>query len=307
MGTKALIDGDVLVYRVGFSCQESFYKVSIYNRHKYCKSTAKFRYIKEAKEHMAAHDGPTDLKAISKVTTTADQAMGRLRTALTNIVAMVGATEYEVFLSHEDPKVNFRYQVDPSYKANRASKDKPLHYDVLREYLINDGASIVEGGEADDLLGITQCNEPNTVICTTDKDLLMIPGLYYNIADQWMTKVDALGTLALEETPGKAAKLRGTGFKWFSAQMLLGDTVDNIKGLKGIGPKRAYQILKNCKTIEDCVLKVSYWYDRYDQIEKYKDNCNLLWILRDVDEFFFDWLDKHADINLLSKGIGGAK
>lgn len=43
-------------------------------------------------------------------------------------------------------------------------------------------------------------------------------------------------------------KLKGTGLKFFYAQIIMGDTADNYSGLKGKGITFAYELLNNCKT-----------------------------------------------------------
>lgn len=48
------------------------------------------------------------------------------------------------------------------------------------------------------------------------------------------------------------AKLRGSGLKFFYAQLITGDTVDNYKGIAGCGPKVAYETLDNCRTEKEC-------------------------------------------------------
>jgi len=100
-----------------------------------------------------------------------------------SILVDTGADQYQLWLS-DSKESNFRYQIDPSYKANR-TQPKPRHYDFLKEHLIvNWGAKIAFGMEADDALGIKQDKEyPHygdktvyTIICSIDKDLLTIPG-----------------------------------------------------------------------------------------------------------------------------------
>lgn len=46
-------------------------------------------------------------------------------------------------------------------------------------------------------------------------------------------------------------KLRGCGMKFFYAQLLTGDTVDNYGGLEGCGKTTAFELLESCKTEEE--------------------------------------------------------
>lgn len=66
-------------------------------------------------------------------------------------------------------------------------------------------------------------NLEKTVICTKDKDLDMISGLHYN----W-TK---------DKEPYEVSEQQA--LKAFYSQLLTGDRVDNIQGIKGIGNKKA--------------------------------------------------------------------
>lgn len=161
------------------------------------------------------------------------------------------ASEFRLFLS-DSAENNFRYQIDPTYKANRVAP-KPVHLEDLKEHLIvRWGARIAHGMEADDALGINQhfewvdfgmaCPKPEgawflgspmcpeaygtTVVCSIDKDLLQIPGLHYNFVKKEKILV----------TPED-------GLLSFYRSILIGDVADNIKGVYGIGPAKAAKIL----------------------------------------------------------------
>lgn len=131
---------------------------------------------------------------------------------------------------------NFREKIlspdGKGYKENRKDQPKPVHYAALREYLQRVWrAKVIDGQEADDALGIdgmTFRNDPFTdyVICTKDKDLNMIPGIHYN----WWT--DSVRCVTDTEAD-----------RFFWEQMLTGDRVDNITGIRGVGPKKANKIL----------------------------------------------------------------
>jgi 5'-3' exonuclease len=188
-------------------------------------------------------------------------------------------------------KNNFRDKVAKTlgYKANRKDTDKPVHYDTIREHLItHHKAEVVDGMEADDMLGIRQNNE--TVIASIDKDLLMIPGHQFNLNDKTIRFVKDPGHLELIRNHGKSPKLIGSGFKWFCAQMLLGDSVDNIQGIKGLGPVRAFNALHPLKTELLCWRMVQKLYVEHDATERLMENANLLWILRTEDQYIKDFL-----------------
>jgi 5'-3' exonuclease len=43
-------------------------------------------------------------------------------------------------------------------------------------------------------------------------------------------------------------ELKGTGKLFFYAQMIMGDTVDNYGGIRGMGPSKAYSVLNDIKS-----------------------------------------------------------
>ena len=56
-----------------------------------------------------------------------------------------------------------------------------------------------------------------------------------------------------------------TGMKWFFTQMLTGDSVDNIQGIKGIGKVKAGKLLKDVTSYEDMEAIVLTEYEKaYD-------------------------------------------
>jgi 5'-3' exonuclease len=122
---------------------------------------------------------------------------------------------------------NFRYDVDPTYKGNRKDTRKPLAFHRIREELAKQyTVKQFDGLEADDLLGIFATRNPDTIICSADKDLKTIPGALWN------------GDKLLSISEGDANL-------WFYTQVLTGDTADGYPGCKGIGPKKAEAILKD--------------------------------------------------------------
>lgn len=141
---------------------------------------------------------------------------------LEDIKQACAANEHEIYLTGDN---NFRNELATIQKYKDRPSDKPSHYTAIREYLVDQwGAVISDGNEADDLMGLNQTD--NTVICSIDKDLLMIPGYHYNFVKKTYTDVS-------EEE----------GLLTFYRQLLTGDKTDTIPGIRGIGPKKAEKIL----------------------------------------------------------------
>lgn len=209
------------------------------------------------------------------------QAFSRLDYSLDKIIEGSGCSEYKLYVSGGK---NFRYEIDSSYKANRPI-EHPIHREACKQHLIKQWRAIeTDGYEADDAVGCEQTKD--TMICGIDKDLLMIPGKHY----QWpiirggkVIKEGKFHNISVEE-----------GYRRFFTQALTGDTSDNIKGIKGIGPKGAEKMLKDCHTEEEmyAVVEASYrnmrpFEEHYMQSkERFLNNLDLLWIWRAYGETY---------------------
>lgn len=120
---------------------------------------------------------------------------------------------------------NFRYDVCSTYKANRKGSRKPAAYNAVLERVEANYPSFKHDGiEADDIMGIFGSRDPNTIICSMDKDMKTVPSTVWNGKD--LMKID-----------------RATADWWFFYQVLVGDTADGYTGIPGVGPKKAEAIL----------------------------------------------------------------
>jgi len=227
--TTALIDGDILVYRTAFSCEDK----------------------------------------------TEMEALVQLDTYIEEILFNSGAGEYKIYLT--DGAGNFRKKIYPAYKANR-KQPKPKHYEALRNHLIKvELAEVAWGQEADDALGIAQ--NDTTIICSIDKDLLMVEGWHYNFVKDEHIEIS-----------------KEDGLRNFYRQLLTGDTTDNIPGIHGIGPKKANDLLAGCFFEEEYNAIVLKAYKEYfphcselDVIKHINIIGQLLYIRRkEGEEWFFD-------------------
>ena len=172
-------------------------------------------------------------------------------------------------------KNNFRYTINPEYKANRRGKPKPEYLQAIRDYLVQEYKTVITDGiEADDALGIHQTE--NSIIYSIDKDLLMIPGHHFNFVTKEYLEVSELD-----------------GIRAFYRQMLIGDTSDNIFGVKGIGKVRAAKLINHLEDEDEMYNTV---FDLYmhptcpliDDEERFNMNANCLWIQRKEGELFTD-------------------
>lgn len=208
-------------------------------------------------------------------------AIYRAEELLDNIISKTNTTEYRAFLSTKD---NFRKTIYPEYKANRTAQ-KPQHLEALREYAMeNMNAELAENSlEADDMLGIHQSDE--TIICSLDKDLLQIPGKHFQweISGKGWNKPDSF----VEQTEIE-------GLRLFYEQCLKGDTSDNIKGITGIGKKKAQVLLAKCKTEQEMFDTVR---KEYSMDDEFIMNGQCLWILRSLEDNFKNHFERLSDGN----------
>jgi 5'-3' exonuclease len=274
-----LIDGDILVYSVGFTCETRWYEAN-------CPDTGKALTFKTKK----------DIKLFNEELTADDIRL--CREAEPEFAARIVCTsmingwinrfkdsDVKVFLTDTDLTNNFRYQLHGEYKANRKGSIKPIHYEYLRSFVIDRyDTTVVTGIEADDALGIAASND--SIIISKDKDLLQVPGQHFNIMKNKLITASKDGELELWRDKAGKARLTGHGFKWFCAQMLLGDDVDNIKGIHRVGAVRAHKLLEKSKTNKESWEIVKKVYKDKKRAEDLLLNAQLLWILREEGGWF---------------------
>lgn len=194
----------------------------------------------------------------------------------------------------------FRYDLAKRrpYKGTRQEK-KPFHFDNITVYLRDIlGAEPVTHIEADDKLAIEHTSSNGTtVLVSRDKDCRQCPGYFYSweLGHQpsWgpalITKEGSLKFTPANPEKKRPAKLTGTGLSFFYAQVLMGDSTDNIPGLPSCGPVRAYEIL-NGKTPEgqlrDVIEAYALEYGYTDQVapRELTEQGKLTWLVRKLNE-----------------------
>lgn len=177
----ALIDGDILCYRIGFATQEDSEDIAIRTMAKFLEDMMMFE---------------------------------------------VDCSEWNTYLTGSS---NYRhdYAVTAPYKGNRKG-EKPTHHGLLREYLQYAwNGDVYEGIEADDAIAISATEYgDDSVIVSLDKDFDQVQGWHYNFVKKEKYYITA-----------------DEGLYNFYCQFLVGDRIDNIVGVKGIGPKKAEKLL----------------------------------------------------------------
>lgn len=145
----------------------------------------------------------------------------------------------------------FRHEKYKEYKAGRKPMPDDLipQLDFLKKILTYMGVTIItaEGYEADDIIGTLAKNSDENNHCyiaSGDRDLLQLASNTATVCLSTNREIKIYTPDKVKEdfgvTPLGIIELKG----------LMGDSSDNIPGVKGVGPKTAVKLLSECETIE---------------------------------------------------------
>jgi len=185
-----------------------------------------------------------------------------LLTGFVNFIATLNkehGTDYLLFALDSKEK-SVRKEIDPNYKANRPKPPEDLlqQLPVAIDLIENMGFPKMEvaGYEADDIIAaLVECAKKQDIkvkIVSHDKDL------YQLIDDGKVVIYDPLKKVEIDEEKC-IGKYGVPPSKIPDFLALVGDSADNIPGVKGIGPKGASKLLKEFDTLEEI-------YDNLDSV-----------------------------------------
>ena len=272
-----VIDGDTVAYRACFAAEKTVYIAEDPETGEYVKECYSAKeFDKFCDSSKVVYTRKAERRPEPKV-----NAIHNCKTLLEDVKVWINDkfnsdsedNEYVVYLSGRD---NYRYYLNKhiEYKGNRKSTAKPVHLQACREYLEDHwSASSKENIEADDLMTITSQSNgyENTVLVTTDKDLNQVPGWHFNFHTKEFTYI------SLEEA-----------MRFFWTQMLVGDSADNIPGVRGIGVVSGRSLLETCKTQKQYQDKVHEQYilkyGEEEGHERFLETFSMLRLLRSNDE-----------------------
>lgn len=226
-----IIDADPLVYRSGFASEKASYEFVLEDPHGGLVQDHVDGDPRPQKK-VWAEQGYTVLAQERLVTP--DPVEYAITALNTSIKAMIYAIEQEyrqkaskITLLLSGPG-NFRNEIATirPYKGNRDKAHRPVHYQALRDYLVDRWhAQVIEKREADDEASIIAHGHTDWseyVVATNDKDLDQIPGRHYDYGRKVHYEVDEF-----------------EGLMFFYQQCLSGDATDHIPGCKGVDSKAA--------------------------------------------------------------------
>ena len=159
-------------------------------------------------------------------------------------------TPEAIAVAFDGPGPTARHQVFADYKANRPATPEALvrQFPFILQFLsgLRVPALRVPGEEADDILGSAAAAAAaqgyQVTLVTGDKDLLQLVGERVTVRDP-----------VKERRTGPAEVLARYGVPPAGIPdlfALMGDSVDNIPGVPGIGPKTARELLERFGTLD---------------------------------------------------------
>ena len=160
----------------------------------------------------------------------------------------------------------FRHKMFDQYKAQRkpAPEDFIAQLPVIKEVLSAMNIKCLEkdGYEADDIIGtVSRICEEKGIECsvlTGDKDDLQLASELIKIK-LVITRMGQTTTTVYDHN-GVYEKYGVTPSEFIDVKGLMGDTSDNIPGVKGIGEKTAFSLIQQYKSIENI-------YEKFEEIE----------------------------------------
>jgi DNA polymerase I len=206
-------------------------------------------YIVDAMNHIfrAYYALPRDIHSPSGMLTNA--VFGYARTLL----RLIRDHKPEYLVSVFEGDTSFRNALFSDYKANRAEHPADLEPQVDSCRRVTQAIGVpyfqLHDYEADDLIGTIAVrmwqNGHSVVIVTGDKDMSQLVRTGISVYDMgkgvWFDEARVREKFGV--APGQIPELLS----------LLGDSVDNIPGVFGVGEKTARQILSICSCVEDLV------------------------------------------------------
>lgn len=268
-----IIDADSIVYACAFSAQDW----ALIDEDGRLYGTYKIK--SEAKE-AAIHAGDT----IEPYPRPDDEVKEITDSMVENIIESAAdeVDEVKIWLTAPNIEHNFRFAISSEYKSNRKKYQKPIHYQTVRDHLIEKwGAEISRAGwEADDEVAAAGWQSNEVIMCSIDKDLNTVPGHHY----RWPTHNKEGSSYFLTDEEARHN---------YWCQVLMGDKSDNIPGLHRIGEKRAGSLLSGCTgDLSYYNTAKSHWivnlekegYTEAEAVEKMHITCQLLYLMRGDDD-----------------------
>lgn len=166
----------------------------------------------------------------------------------------------DILVALDSPGKKFRHKEFNDYKANR----KEIPYELKAQFapikeflnLCNIKTIEIEGYEADDIIGTITSNAKNhnvkVEVYTGDRDLLQLinDNTTINMMHKGLSEVEAFNESHLMEV----YKLKP--LQIIDLKALMGDSSDNIPGVKGVGEKTAFDLINKYETLDNIYINI---------------------------------------------------
>lgn len=170
-----------------------------------------------------------------------------------------------IMVCFDTPEPTFRDELFKEYRTQRAPTDENLtkQFPMVRDFLVAAGIPYYEkpGYEADDVIAVAtrlaRLQDLNVIILTGDKDIFQL------VSDGIAVLTPAIGfSQGKLYNREQVIEKFGVGPELIpDFKALVGDPSDNYKGVKGIGPKAAVELLNRFGSVEAL-------YANLDKVEK---------------------------------------
>lgn len=190
--------------------------------------------------------------ALPSLTTSSGEEVGALYGFSKFILRLLRDKKPEyIAVCFDSPAKTFRHDIYKEYKANREKTDDALVMQLKAAHDIIKGLGLevlaLKGFEADDLIAcvarIAGENNLNAILVTSDKDSYQLVNSNVSV---WSGS---------EKDPLRQEKYVVDRYGVLPSQMvdyqaIVGDSADNIPGVKGVGPKTAAMLLNKFNSLE---------------------------------------------------------
>ena len=170
----------------------------------------------------------------------------------------------DILVALDSPGKKFRHQEYSNYKANRKEVPPELkaQFEPIKTFLnlCNIKTIEIEGYEADDVIGTIAKNSKShgvkLEVFTGDRDLFQLinENVTINMMKKGLSEVEPFNESHLHEIYGILPS------QIIDLKALMGDSSDNIPGVKGIGEKTAFDLLYKFENLDNI-------YQNIDQIK----------------------------------------
>lgn len=232
-------------------------------------------------------------------------AITRFQTAVETERFVTGADTVRIHITPRGCTKCRRYDYPTAkpYQGNRENKAKPALLEPLRDAIQThrwpDHFEVFawRDWEADDGMMMDAFRYgASGVVSSGDKDLSITPGPYWEAE---LGRIDIIenrfGWIKERYTPSGDLKIKGHGTKFFWAQMLMGDSADNVKGIQTLlgklcGPSGTLEFLNPITDEDQAANLILQAYADIQQDPLAEAQC--LWLRRSLEDCAYQYFSE---------------